>query len=285
MELTRFALIVMTHVREYVQPAFKEMHDALDSMRTEFNKKISELPKPEKGERGEKGDPGEKGDAGEPGAPGEQGLKGDQGERGEKGEKGESGGRGDDGKPGERGEPGAKGERGEQGHPGEAGAKGEAGEKGLDGKSVTAEEVVASLEPHIAKWALDFERRAQDILQRSVDQFPRPKDGLDGLGFENIEAIDSETEFGFKFVLGDREKTFKWAKPKVTDSYRGVWASAETYAKGDAVTWGGSLFIAVRDPDGAKPETDDSWKLAVKRGRDGRDGVAKSDGPRTVKIA
>lgn len=253
MELTRFALIVMTHVREFVQPALdlaaKEFSENIQSLRDEFTKAIAELPKPEKGD---KGDRGEKGDPGDQGLPGELGPKGDLGEKGT------------DGSPGKNGE---------------------AGQKGLDGKSVTVEEVLSAIEPSIAKWALDFERRAQDVLQRAVDQFPRPKDGIDGLGFDSLERVDNENEFGFKFVRGDHEKVFMWQKPKVTDSYRGVWTFGEIYSKGDVITWGGSLFIAMRDPEGAKPETDDAWKLAVKRGRDGRDGVVKTDSPRTVKIA
>ena len=50
------------------------------------------------------------------------------------------------------------------------------------------------------------------------------------------------------------------------------------YATGDAITWGGSLWIALRD-NTEKPESGDAWQLAVKKGRDGRDGVIKPDKP------
>jgi hypothetical protein len=52
--------------------------------------------------------------------------------------------------------------------------------------------------------------------------------------------------------------------------YSGVW-TARTYAAGDSVTHGGSLFIANVETS-AKPEDKSSeWRLAVKRGADGRD--------------
>jgi len=60
--------------------------------------------------------------------------------------------------------------------------------------------------------------------------------------------------------------------------YRGIWKEG-AFKKGDSVTFGGSLFIAKRDTD-SKPETDDSWQLAVKRGRDGRDGQKGEKGER-----
>jgi hypothetical protein len=49
----------------------------------------------------------------------------------------------------------------------------------------------------------------------------------------------------------------------------GVWTE-RSYAAGDAVSHGGSLFIAQQDT-GEKPGKSDHWRLAVKRGADGRD--------------
>ncbi|MGV2896733.1 hypothetical protein ACNPPY_13155, partial [Achromobacter sp. AGC78] len=43
-----------------------------------------------------------------------------------------------------------------------------------DGKSVTAEDVAPVLEMQVAKWALEFERRAQDTLQKAIDKMPVP---------------------------------------------------------------------------------------------------------------
>ena len=50
----------------------------------------------------------------------------------------------------------------------------------------------------------------------------------------------------------------------------GVWREGTAYAAGDAVSHGGSLFIAQKGTN-AKPGASDDWRLAVKRGADGRD--------------
>ena len=50
----------------------------------------------------------------------------------------------------------------------------------------------------------------------------------------------------------------------------GVWKEGAAYSRGDGVTLGGSFFIAQADTT-AKPGKSDDWRLAVKRGTDGRD--------------
>jgi hypothetical protein len=56
---------------------------------------------------------------------------------------------------------------------------------------------------------------------------------------------------------------------QMREFYRGVFQEGDDYPRGCATTWGGSMWFAVRDTS-AKPGTDDSWVLAVKRGRDGQ---------------
>ena len=58
--------------------------------------------------------------------------------------------------------------------------------------------------------------------------------------------------------------------------YEGSWSEGSTYEKDSAVTYSGSLFVALRRTS-AKPEGSPDWRLAVKRGRDGRD--AAKGGP------
>jgi hypothetical protein len=53
--------------------------------------------------------------------------------------------------------------------------------------------------------------------------------------------------------------------------YRGVFDTAETYVKHNCVTHGGSLWIAMCDSPGWPGAADNNWKLAVKRGKDGKD--------------
>jgi hypothetical protein len=58
------------------------------------------------------------------------------------------------------------------------------------------------------------------------------------------------------------------ARPSI--SYQQLWSADRRYSAGDAVTFDGSLFIAQQNTTD-KPETSAAWRLAVKRGRDGKD--------------
>lgn len=94
-------------------------------------------------------------------------------------------------------------------------------------------------------------------------------DGKDGLGFEDMSlAYDGERTIVVRFTRGELVKEFPLVMPILLD--RGVWKQGD-FAKGDAVSFGGSLWIAQRDTSD-KPETTDAWRLSVKRGRDGKDG-------------
>jgi hypothetical protein len=165
-------------------------------------------------------------------------------------------------------EPAQKGEKGDKGDP---------GERGLDGKSITAEDVAPVLESAVAKWALEFERRAQDALQKAIDKIPVPKDGKDGkdgrdgVGFDDLQVeLDGQKTVIFKLQRGDIVKEFGLTLPMIIDC--GIYKEDRSYAAGDGVTWGGSFWIAQKETS-AKPDSPDSgWRLAVKRGRDGKDG-------------
>ena len=207
---------------------------------------------------------------------------------------------GEPGAVGPAGERGEKGDPGPQGPPGVSvdaadvavaildspaarellrGPAGSPGEPGRDGKSVTMADVTAYLDAELAKWALDFERRAQDTLQRAIDRIPAPKDGRDGapgkdgrdgVAFDefHVEQVDERT-FRHRYVRdGVTVKTFDFLAPWPV--YREVFRQGEQYAVNDMVTFAGSMWIAMRDTD-SKPGTDDSWRLIVKKGRDGKD--------------
>lgn len=212
----------------------------------------------------------------------------------------EPGPKGDPGK-GEKGDPGPPGEPGKDGRDGTSvsledvtrsihesvrrvvaelmpapvpGPPGERGRDGADGRSLTIDDVNPILEAVVDRWALAFERRAQDMLQRAIDKIPEPRDGHDGRdGFSmedfGAEFLDDGRTLRLTFSRGEQviERAIRIPFPL----YRGVYRAGDGYQQGDTVTFGGSLFIAMRDTN-AKPETDDSWKLAVKRGRDGADG-------------
>lgn len=82
-------------------------------------------------------------------------------------------------------------------------------------------------------------------------------------------AIGGQTTSGKLFA-----RTF--LLPVVID--RGVYKQGEKYIRGDGVTFGGSWFIAQCDTE-AKPEESQDWRLAVKRGRDGKDADHKPAKP------
>lgn len=96
-------------------------------------------------------------------------------------------------------------------------------------------------------------------------------DGEDGLGFDDLEMIETDTDITFRFLRGDRVKEFRYTKAVIADFYKGVWSTG-LHERGALVTWGGSLWMAQRDTE-VRPETkdNDDWKLVVKRGRDGKD--------------
>jgi hypothetical protein len=145
--------------------------------------------------------------------------------------------------------------------------------KPQDGKSITVDDLKPMLEQLQGGWALDFERRAQDVLQRAVDKMPVPKDGADAVpldGFSAEMAEDGRT-IVLRLTAGEVVKEARLRTATLLD--RGFFQDGAAYEKGDTVTRGGSLWIAQKDAPTGKPGDGeaDGWRLAVKRGRDGKD--------------
>lgn len=102
--------------------------------------------------------------------------------------------------------------------------------------------------------------------------------GKDGFGFEHMEVVQGEERGAvIRFQRGEEVKEFPLRLHGFID--RGVFKEGQSYGVGDAVSFGGSLWLAQKDT-GDKPETSDAWRLAVKRGRDGAPG--KPHEPRKV---
>ena len=254
------------------------------------------------GEPGEKGDPGHPGERGEVGQPGEIGPRGERGEKGDpgqagaRGESGETGPRGERGEAGPQGPPGPIGEPGAEGPQGQAGPvgpPGPAGERGADGKSIDPREVEEIIGRAVSKQFESVDYAA--IATRAAALIVPPRDGRDGLpgpagaqgpsgtpGSDGKDGRDGVSPDDLSFELDGRSLTLVFStrdreiRKSVTLSgltlYRGLFETARTYEAGDAVTYGGSIYIAERGAPG-KPATPDSgWRLAVKHGRDGRDG-------------
>jgi hypothetical protein len=147
---------------------------------------------------------------------------------------------------------------------------------GQDGKSVTVEDVLPrlmdSFEAAFAKWALEVERRAMDLFQKTADSMPIPKDGKDAFNLEDLSVEhDGDGNVTLRFERGELKKEFVLRLPRFKD--KGVYKDGETYREGDGVTYGGSFWLAQKDNPEGKPDSGNGhWRLAVKRGRDGRDG-------------
>lgn len=140
------------------------------------------------------------------------------------------------------------------------------GEPGRDG--IAAPVVAAAIKDHEGELVLTLTDGT--ILRTGIFDGKDGKDGEPGLDVDDIDltlAQDGRTVV-FGFERGALKQSFEIAFPVVLD--RGVYREGQTYEHGDAVTWGGSLWIAQRETS-AKPETGSDWRLAVKRGRDGKD--------------
>ena len=118
-----------------------------------------------------------------------------------------------------------------------------------------------------------LERRAGEMIAA----LPKPrdgKDGVDGIGFDDMTC---EIRDDGVFLVWDKGDLVKEARLPIPID-RGVFKEGQTYRQGDGVTWGGSFWIAqVETAD--KPDTGKGWRLAVKKGRDGKDAVVKEQKP------
>lgn len=97
------------------------------------------------------------------------------------------------------------------------------------------------------------------------------KDGLDGLGFDDMDMVVADDGVALVFTRGEQKKAF--ALPIVFD--RGVFKADTAYRKGNGVTWGGQFWIAQKDNPEGKPDASSDWRLAVKKGRDAPRHVSK----------
>lgn len=152
----------------------------------------------------------------------------------------------------------------------------------------SVDEVAAVFERRFSDLTLSWERQARDTFERAVDRMPVPKDGRDALPLESFDltlAEDGRT-VTVKMQAGETviEKSLRIAA--VLD--RGTYKTDGSYERGDAVTHGGCLWIAQHDnPEGAPGMGGKGWRLAVKKGRDGkdlRDSAATVDAGKGVKI-
>ena len=160
---------------------------------------------------------------------------------------------------------GKDGRDGADGKDGAPGARGEPGRDGLDVKDLFRADggrLVAVMSDGTTKDLGVFVGKDGEPGRDGADG----KDGSDGLGFEDVSfEFDEHGRALAKFQRGDVVKSIRL--PGIVD--RGPYKSGESYEKGDAVSYGGSLWIA-QDATNEKPDGGKGWRLAVKKGRDAR---------------
>ncbi|EMD8985960.1 hypothetical protein VW608_005630 [Pseudomonas aeruginosa] len=160
--------------------------------------------------------------------------------------------------------------------------------KGIQLPSVpTAEEVAGLFERRFSDLTLHWERSVREETSKALDRIPAPKDGRDALPLESfdLELGDDGRTVTIKMQAGDvvLEKSVKIAS--VID--RGVYSADKSYEQGDGTTYGGCYWIAQKDAPTGVPGGSDDWRLAVKKGRDGkdlRDSASRHDPSKGVKI-
>lgn len=171
---------------------------------------------------------------------------------------------GKDGAPGEKGDPGADGKDGSDGK------EGATGKAGQDGAGLA--DAVIDRDGSLVLTFTDGRTKGLGLVVgkdgRDGEAGHAGKDGADGVGFDDLDLVETEDGLALRFVRGETSKEF--ALPVIID--RGVFKEGGSYRKGNGVTWGGSFWIAQKDAPEGKPDAPDSgWRLAVKRGQNGKD--------------
>lgn len=182
---------------------------------------------------------------------------------------------GADGRDGLDGKDGKDGEQGETGPDGKDGVDGRDGLDGAHGKDGTGlADAVIDRDGSLVLTMTDGRTKSLGVVVgkdgSDGEVGMAGKDGADGFGFDDVEVIDNGDGLAMRFVRGDVVKEFPL--PVVID--RGVFKEDSAYRKGNGVTWGGSFWIAQKDAPEGKPDAPNSgWRLAVKRGQNGKDAV------------
>lgn len=151
---------------------------------------------------------------------------------------------------------------GKDGAPGQKGEKGDPGQNGRDGLDV--KDMLRADGGRLI--AVMSDGTTKDLGQFVGNDGAPGHDGKDGIGFDDLDLVEDEDGLSLKFVKGDIVKLFPL--PMVLD--RGVFREGKTYRKGSGVSWGGRFWIA-QETTSDKPEGGKSWRLAVNKGRDGKD--------------
>ena len=100
---------------------------------------------------------------------------------------------------------------------------------------------------------------------------PAGRDGVDGVGFDTLEAtLEGDRTLVFTVGTGDRAKAAGSVVLPIL-VHKGIWREADTYVRGDVATWAGSSWHCKAVDTTAMPGNSPDWVQMVNRGRDGKD--------------
>jgi integrin beta 3 len=163
---------------------------------------------------------------------------------------------------------GPAGPAGKDGAPGANGKDGTPGRDGVDGVSVMGLK---------GDDGADGKDGAPGRDGRDALPMPGPagrdgidgKDGKDGVSFEDIGfETDADGHLWITAVRGDIRKSAR--VPGHVN--RGLWKEGVSYLLGDGVTWAGSYWTAQADTSEKPGDGATAWRMAVRRGDQGKAG-------------
>jgi hypothetical protein len=180
------------------------------------------------------------------------------------------------------GAPGRDGVDGSNGADGRDGVDGKDGAPGRDG--VGAAGAVIDREGALVLTLSDGTTKSLGIVVGQKGEPGRDGvDGRDGVGFQDLdETYEDDGRVLVRRFIHDGVVVREFRHNTKQLVYRGVYEVDKTYAAGDAVTWGGAVWIAKCETS-AKPDDHGhvrDWQLAVKRGAEGRQGKQGESGER-----
>jgi hypothetical protein len=182
---------------------------------------------------------------------------------------------------------GKDGTNGTNGADGTHGRDGRDGDRGPPGRDAADLVVMASIDPERI-YALGTWARHRGGLWKAMRDTDELRDGeATGAGwacvvegFAGLSLTKSSDDGRTLTIAAELSSGRKSLHTVEWDSmiYRGIYEPGKEYRKGDVVTFAGSMLIAQRATS-AMPETPaagDDWRLAVKRGQNGKDAEGKT---------
>lgn len=117
------------------------------------------------------------------------------------------------------------------------------------------------------------------LIFEEVAKIPAPlngkdgRDGADGMTLDDAELVTGADGWMLRLSAGGRTKDFPLPIPHDV----GPWTAGATYAAGAGVSWDGGYWIA-KTLTSDQPGSSDAWRLAVRRGKQGKEGPRGKDG-------